>query len=472
MLLPCGFMIRRLLGLLSLSLLGCQQGGIIPGPITTDVILQVDLDAPLGELPGHIDGTNGTSHSYRWDVDLSPACDEIGLTHFRIHDVNGGEIPSPGDIPDVFADLQHGNPADAAQYDFSRIDPLVEDAMDHGYSLLYRLGRSWGYDPLHPETDPVLWAEVAHRIILHYNDGWPDGEGYEYGITDWEIFTEPDGHFWGGDFDQWLTFMEVAHGILDDYHPDLNIGCCGFIYNDEIRAPFLEYCEENGVDLDFVSWHHYDGEDPTTILDQTQLWRDGMDAHGLTDATSVLSEWGMWPGGAHPENGNAWGAAYYASSLTLLQDAPIDQVYRYRIDGLPDTFIDDNGFSMINPDGTLKTPTCTFKAFKALLDETPHRVAATTSEAEAFTSVIAGTNDDQTVVQVVVGDLDSANGDYTIVIAGLPAGLTEWTYERYLIDDGICLQLERSEDLEIRGSVVVDEPLTAPQVHLIRLVAR
>jgi len=72
----------------------------------------------------------------------------------------------------------------------------------------------------------------------------------------------------------------------------------------------------------------------------------------------------------------------------------------------------------------------------------------------------------------VVGDLDSANGDYTIVIAGLPAGLTEWTYERYLIDDGICLQLERSEDLEIRGSVVVDEPLTAPQVHLIRLVAR
>ncbi len=458
--------------LLPLLLLACEEGGIVEGPTVAGVTIQVDVGDDLGPLPGHIDGTNGTSYSYRWDVDLAPACDEIGLTRFRIHDINGGEIPSPGDLPDVFADMEHGDPSDAGQYDFSRIDPLVTSAVDHGYTFLYRLGRSWGYDPLNPTADPVRWAEIAHRVILHYNEGWPDGEGFEYGIQDWEIFTEPDGHFWGGDLEQWLAFMEVAHGILDAYHPDLNIGCCGWIYNDEIREPFLEYTDERGVDLDFVSWHHYDGADPTTILDQATLWRDGMDAHGLADATSVLSEWGMWPGGAHPENGNAWGAAYYASSLSLLQEAPVDQVYRYRIDGLPDTFADDNGFSMINPDGTLKIPTLTFKAYKGLLDETPNRVSATADTSEAFYSVVAGVSEDRTVLQVVIGDLDSAHEDYALEVVGLPPGEETWSFERFVIGDDERLELVESEDLTADGRLEVARNLTAPQVQVLRWVAQ
>ncbi|HDZ62019.1 MAG TPA: hypothetical protein ENH40_02600, partial [Nitrospirae bacterium] len=139
--------------------------------------ITVDSGSQTGPFRGLYDGVNAGPYSEHWNIDLSPAVDEVGLTWFRTHDLGAG-ILSPGDIPQIYGDTGVGDLTDPANYDFSAIDPLIAEAVNRGYNVLYRLGRSFSYPPLDPGTDPVRWAEVSRRIIMHFNEGWDNGHYY------------------------------------------------------------------------------------------------------------------------------------------------------------------------------------------------------------------------------------------------------------------------------------------------------
>ncbi|HDH04094.1 MAG TPA: hypothetical protein ENH01_00045, partial [Nitrospirae bacterium] len=289
--------------------------------------ITVDSGSQMGSFRGLYDGVNAGPYSYKWDKDLSLAADEIGLTWFRVHDMAGGGVPSPGDIPQIYGDTGAGDITDPANYDFSAIDPLIAEAVNGGYNVLYRLGRSFSYPPLDPGTDPVRWAEAARRIIMHFNEGWDNG--HYYNIRYWEIFNEPDlSVFWAGTREQWFAFFDTVFSILKGYYPDLKIGCCGFAGIDrEWRTAFLEYCANKGLDPDFISWHLYNYGIPEIFMTEGEAWQIEMDKHSLT-GENLLTEWGMFGSGTHPENANASGAAFYAAALTYMQDSPIDMAFR------------------------------------------------------------------------------------------------------------------------------------------------
>ncbi len=273
--------------------------------------ITADCGSLLGPFLGLHDGVNVGPYSYQWDTDLSPACDEAGLTRFRIHDINGGEAPSPGDIPQIYGDTDVGDVTDPANYDFSLIDPLIAEVANGGFNVFYRLGRSYGYSALDPDTDPTRWADVAAHIIMHFNEGWDNG--YYFDIQYWEIFNEPDlAHFWSGTPDQWFAFFRTVFVTLKDYFPGLKIGGCSFAGIDW-RIAFCEYCAANNLDPDFVSWHIYNSTNPNAWYGNGTIWQSTMDENGLT-GENILSEWGMFGGGLHPENTNASGAAFYVAA--------------------------------------------------------------------------------------------------------------------------------------------------------------
>ena len=432
--------------------------------------ITVDSGSQMGSFRGLYDGVNAGPYSYKWDKDLSLAADEIGLTWFRVHDMAGGGVPSPGDIPQIYGDTGAGDITDPANYDFSTIDPLIAEAVNKDYNVLYRLGRSWSYPPLDSGTDPVRWAEAAHRIIMHFNEGW--NNGHYYNIRYWEIFNEPDlSVFWAGTREQWFAFFDTVFSILKGYYPDLKIGCCGFAGIDrEWRTAFLEYCANKGLDPDFISWHLYNYGIPEIFMTEGEAWQIEMDKHSLT-GENLLTEWGMFGSGTHPENANASGAAFYAAALTYMQDSPIDMAFRYRIDGNEITTPDDGGFNMINPDPglTLKIPTCSFKAFKWLSENTPVRINADGSNTAAGYAVIAGRSPDDRMVQVIIGDLRSEHTGYNLMIRDLPWGTATYTYERYVINDSLCLELVESGEGSGVSTFQTKEDLAPPAVHLIKL---
>jgi len=457
-------LVSAALGLLALA--SCRED---PGSEPFDAVaLTVDAQTTAGEIRALHDGVNAGPYSYAWDDDLSDVCDEVGLRWFRTHDLAGGEAPSAGDLAQIYGDTDEGTFDDPANYDFTMIDPLIATAVDNGYSVVYRLGNSWGYEALEGDTRPDRWAEVADRVIRHFNDGWPDGQGHEYGIRHWEIFNEPDFiHFWDGTQAEWFAFFEEVYTFLNERHPDLEIGCCGFATS-EWRTAFLQYCDERDIDPDFISWHDYDESSPGAFAMLAGQWQEQMDARGMT-GDNVLSEWGMWSGGAYAENGNAHGAAFYANALIELQDSPVDLALRYRFDGLPDTFLDDNGFSMVNPDHTPKIPTLPFKAFHWLTEETPVRLAVEGEEIPEEVGVIAGRSEDGQVVQVLVSDRGSDKEGFRLELASPPWGLEPTTVQRFVIDDD-----HRFEEVEAEtrwGNMTFDVAMTPPQAQLLRIAA-
>ncbi len=462
--LPC-----RLAALVLLVLVwGCEEE-----PVDDDaLVLTVDPATTTGEIRGLHDGVNAGPWSYAWELDLSPVCDEVGLRWFRTHDLAGGETPSAGDIRQIYGNTDEGDVEDPASYDFSMIDPMVTTAVEGGREVFYRLGDSWGYPGLPGDTSAERWAEVADRIIRHFNEGWPDGEGHEYGIRYWEIFNEPEHeNFFAGTQQQWFDFFETVYTILDERHPDLEIGCCGFArYAPEAswRGPFLDHCDGLGIDPDFVSWHAYDSVDPTVFAAEAQQWRAEMDAFGMT-GESILSEWGMFSAQSDERNANAEGAAFYASALIALQDADVDLALRYRLDGLPDTFVDDYGFSMVNPDGTAKIPTLSFQAFEWLRERTPVRVGAEGAEA-AEVDVIAGRSEDGEEVQALVSAGADAEGTLRLELDALPWEGGAYTYELYRLDDDH--RLEQVDTGTGDGEAFsLELEVVGPQVQLVRIGA-
>ncbi len=430
--------------------------------------IRIDCGTEIGTLRPLHDGVNAGPYSYQWDMNLSAACDEIGLRRFRTHDLNGGESPSPGDIPQLIDDFDGADLDDPDSYDFSTIDPLMAVAAGSDYEVFYRLGRSYGYPPLDPTTDPARWADIASHVIQHYNEGWPDGGGYEYGIEYWEIFNEPDhGKFYGGSADDWNQFFGTVHAILDERHPDVKLGCCGF-GGDAWREGFLAYCEEQGIELDFVSWHLYEPEDPAVFAEQGELWREALDAHGQ-GGESILSEWGMFAGGEYHANNNAQGASFYAAALAELQGASVDQAYRYRIDDRPGP--DDLQFGMIESDMTLKTPTLAFKAFEQLHADAPVRIHgdASSSDAAILPQVIAGKAGSDDVVIALVSNWYEVEAPYALTVENLPWDGEPTVFERYVISNTLALDLVETDLRHGSDPVWSAIDLPAHEVHLIRL---
>jgi xylan 1,4-beta-xylosidase len=100
-------------------------------------------------------------------------------------------------FPDWSAD-----PEKPASYNFPATDKVIAGIHASGAEVYYRIGRSFGAN-VNPPADFDKFANVVKHIAMHYNKGWANG--FQYGITYWEFWNEPE-IFWYGTPEQFYSF--------------------------------------------------------------------------------------------------------------------------------------------------------------------------------------------------------------------------------------------------------------------------
>ena len=301
----------------------------------------------------------------------------IGSPYSRLHDVKGAFGGCRFvDIPNVFRNFD-ADENDPASYDFTFTDALITALIEAGVEPYYRLGISIENQaiikPYHtaPPKDYDKWARICEHIIAHYIEGWADG--FNYKITYWEIWNEPDGvdfperDIVAGNFsgtpEEYYRLYDVAAKHLKARFPDIKIGgyaAIGFQHvtdNEEERKlwvdmtavwieyfhGFMKYIKEQGSPLDFFSFHCY--REAKKLAKEAAYAREQLDAYGYESAELHLNEWNPLDAGMGKLNTRATArhGAQVSAILTVMQQGVVDvgAIYDARMDqGMYNAFFD------------------------------------------------------------------------------------------------------------------------------------
>jgi hypothetical protein len=219
----------------------------------------------------------------------------LGIPLTRLHDA---PLDNPGmrlvDIPCVFPNLK-ADPDDPDAYYFEQTDHYIQNALDYGTRIMYRLGVSIEHSQHHywtkPPEDLQRWCRICQRIIEHYPQ-----------IEYWEIGNECDEEIpqlWDGTWREFITLYVKASRYIKSRFPHLQVGgpSIARLNNHEGRyvREFLSACRDEHAALDFFSWHQY-SDKPQKIIDQPMEVKALLDEYGFSRTELHLSEWHYHPG--------------------------------------------------------------------------------------------------------------------------------------------------------------------------------
>ncbi|MGN1014127.1 MAG: hypothetical protein ACI4PM_02080 [Butyricicoccus sp.] len=310
--------------------------------------VEVDFSQGIGSIK-EINGiNNGPKSGYsvdkdgdvQWKLDATEIYEELGIPYVRTHDT---EFPYGGeafvDIHCIFPDWTK-SANDPSAYHFEETDAYIQNILDSGAQVLFRLGESISISDdqiryTYPPESYEKWTYVCWHIIRHYNDGWADG--FHYNIQYWEIWNEPDVYRqWSADISEYYKLYQTAARYLKGRDSELMIGGGVLATADEESiTAFLEGITDDGEDtpLDFFSWHAY-SSDPSSFSDKAEIVRDTLDQNGYEDTLSFLDEWNYVDDWENIDS--TWetirsvqAAAFYAASLINMQNADIDKAMYY-----------------------------------------------------------------------------------------------------------------------------------------------
>lgn len=270
------------------------------------------------------------------------------IPYARNHDASfwsdyGGEHTV--DVHAIFPDFNK-NPYNPDSYDFIPTDDYLKSINDVGTEVFYRLGTKIEhgrrkYGSIVP-ADFKKWAVIVEHIIRHYTEGWANG--FNYKITYWEIWNEPDGKTtkgdqpnWSGTAEEFYEFYEVVATHLKKRFPHLEIGGPSMSgLNVDWLENFLTHLTEGGkrITLDFFSWHSY-YYDPYTVTERSKRAREILDKYGYTETKMFLNEWNYLENWTDKFVSSIEGiigmrgAAYTSAFMALGQKAEVDMLMYY-----------------------------------------------------------------------------------------------------------------------------------------------
>ncbi|MBQ6708340.1 MAG: hypothetical protein IJM97_05260 [Clostridia bacterium] len=270
---------------------------------------------------------------------------EAEIPYSRNHDASSGNehiVDVWSIFPNPDADVN-----DPASYDFQLTDEYIQNILEAGTKIFYRLGNKiehWSkkYGTL-PPKDFKKWAEICEHIIMHYNEGWADG--FRYNIEYWEIWNEPDMHddedvhkeTWGGTKAQFFDFYEIAAKHLKNRFPHLKIGGPALSHRVDWAEDFIVEMRKRNVPLDFFSWHRYCPE-PDWMLTRQEKLKKILDDNGYADVETICNEWNYIKGGTGWTTDFVYsiqtiismkGAAFTASCMLAAQHSTVDMLMYY-----------------------------------------------------------------------------------------------------------------------------------------------
>ena len=278
-----------------------------------------------------------------------------GIPYARNHDASfcssyGGEHTV--DTAFIFPDFSR-DPEDESAYDFAMTDKYIADTLRAGTETFYRLGSKIEHGikkyNIHPPADYMKWAKICEHIIRHYNEGW--NNGFNYNITYWEIWNEPDldaepgrtnFRCWSGTPEEYYELYTVTAKHLKSCFPSIKVGGPAIAFRvGEWLDNFLAYVKENNAPLDFCSWHSY-ANSPAAVLERLNIVRTKLDNCGFTSTESILNEYNYLKNWSDKfiytieQIIGIKGAAFTAGCMCACQNAGLDMLMYY--DARPSAF--------------------------------------------------------------------------------------------------------------------------------------
>jgi xylan 1,4-beta-xylosidase len=341
------------------------------------------------------------THDYMGPTDIDASWDPDGATlAWLVPDATyRHKIVAAGNLASIFPDWSL-DPENPASYRFGPTDIAINAIVASGAEVYYRVGRSWGAHNS-PPPDFDKFASVVKHVEMHYNQGW--AKGFHDHIRYWEFWNEPE-TFWTGTPSQFFVLYEKTARALKSADPSLKVGGPALAVPftpQPYREDFLDYCREHKVPLDFYSWHNYtdDSADPLVPSRLAKEFRKIIDDHGFPQAESILSEYNRSADFTEPmkaELRSADVAAFVATMLIYLQDAPVDRAMYYRGDA--------SWMGLFDLAGKAYKPAYAIRAIGEMRNS-PERLAATGADDEGF-AVLAGRSRDGKTVQILISNYE------------------------------------------------------------------
>lgn len=466
--------------LLAIFTLICSLASVIAAE---PIALSVDFEKTNGVIRA-LNGINKGPLGPGGLIDLTAEQRALGIPYTRLHDCYWPN-PYVVDIHCVFPDFS-ADPARPGSYDFRLTDEYIAAVRAAGEQIVYRLGESIEHTTVkrfaHPPADFAKWSDICLGIIRHYNEGWAGG--FHDGIRYWEIWNEPENRpaMWSGTDEDYFRLYRVASTRIKRAFPDLKVGgpavgASGQFVNGQFQPTafvtgFLDLCRKESLPLDFFSWHCYTA-DPSELVARARAIRRLLDDRGFTNTESHLNEWNYLPGNSwaamsrdasalvrqrfYSEMAGAPGAAFIATALIELQDAPLDMANLYHGEL--------GAFGLFNEFGMPQKNYFALRAFHELL-QTPVRVRSSGS-VRGKLAVAAGMDGDGKTAAVLISNFADSRSDVRLELQHLTwAGGT--TCELWMVDATHSFNLVKTETLQ-PSKTVVEFRLPKPAVALIKL---
>lgn len=321
----------------------CDAQGTFPPP--ANIFLAPDMTRGMPQLKALHGVTNYApigSIAQSCPLDVRRRLKELALPYAYLHDDPYG---SPGrniiDVSRIFP-LFHADENDPRNYLFTESDDYLRPLIEDGVKVIYRLGESiecGTHYRTSPPKDAAKWVRICLNIVRHYTQGWANG--FQWPILDWAVCEEPNNpNLWHGEFAEYLQLYKTLSLEFRRAFPCFRIGgpsttTLGCQYLER----FLAFVQAENLPLDFVNYTAY-YLTPAEFLQESVRRRQLVDSYGFADIPLWATEWHCSPfwhdfqdpvayGRERARFGGTEGAAFAATILCGLQDAPVDRACFY-----------------------------------------------------------------------------------------------------------------------------------------------
>ena len=318
---------------------------------------------------------------------------EANIPYSRLHDTYGDFGANLFvDIPNLFRDFD-ADENDPASYDFAFTDVLLSQMVKAGVEPYFRLGvtieNAHMIKPyrIFPPKDPEKWARICEHIVRHYNEGWANG--FQFGITYWEIWNEPENeesielnNMWKGTAEQYYDlYAATSKHLRKCFGDSIKIGgyastglYLGYmneeekyqkphkishweeraIYHTKFLLGFLDRIKRENLPFDFFTHHSYLTVERTV---KVQKYAEKLLAEaGFPDVEIHINEWNT--DRTRDTRGTTKSSADVAAMMMAMQDTKMSVMCYY------DARMGISVYGgLFNP--MTYTPYCTYYSFKA-----------------------------------------------------------------------------------------------------------
>lgn len=263
-----------------------------------------------------------------WQAQLKKCHQELGFQHVRFHGLLSARAMGTLIIHQ-----------DEFLYSFFNIDRIYDFLLSIGMRPFIELsfmplalasGHKTVFhyaDNVTPPQDYEQWGELIHKLVTHLVD--------RYGLEEvrhwfFEVWNEPNlKAFWTGTQADYFKLYRHTVEAIKSIDPSLQVGGPSSAKNEWIE-PFLAFCADNDLPVDFVTTHHYPtdafgepGDDTITQLAKSErsvLRRQAQDAKRETQGKPLYyTEWNSSSNPRDPLHDQSYSAAFAAKTIMEAQ---------------------------------------------------------------------------------------------------------------------------------------------------------